>query len=394
VGIVMQNNGRINMNEQKITSLAYPTNNDDASNKLYVDTEISNIPIPDLTDLNTKTQNISLANTDATKTYFEKIIFDEKTVNYNQYVTTAGTIIQGSINTIFDGSNSSILLRLPVSTQITFDIEGIKKVGGGALAGNIILVSGGVPDFEQDAIYTDLFDVETTVPWTINNINCNLNVDLADIKALRIISTNVLFETIYLRNITIGGKELINGDAYPFQVLDQEDLIDAQITDSLSIDAGILTIVDDNLSYTVPSSGLTYRTGLKQVKKFDPSSDFIIFEDANVRIDWIVADLQPSFVLKILPNGTGAFPNWVDCSCNFIGGGVSVDGNGDGTETLLTKCYFYGTTIINIAFNHVNYGSTTRAVLCAENDVNYPTYILKLITGDVGLLAIAVVEIF
>ncbi len=66
--------GTINMNNNRITTLGAPVNPKDCVNKQYVDTEISNIPVVDLTDLENKTQNINLPETVAGTTDFTGLV--------------------------------------------------------------------------------------------------------------------------------------------------------------------------------------------------------------------------------------------------------------------------------------------------------------------------------
>ena len=131
---------------------------------------------------------------------------------------------------------------------------------------------------------------------------------------------------------------------------------------------------------------------VRVVNKFNCAIDNVLYEDDFVRIDWVGLELQPSYVLKILPTGQGAFPDYVDTSITFVGGGASSVGNGDGANVINTKFYFNGSAILDPAFTHINYGSTSRGFLIAENDLNYPSYTLKIATGDVAFLGVAVVE--
>jgi hypothetical protein len=132
---------------------------------------------------------------------------------------------------------------------------------------------------------------------------------------------------------------------------------------------------------------------VKVVKKFSTADvSTVLYDDDFITIRYIQADLQPSFVLKTSPSGQGGFPTWVDTSIVFVAGGAGSSGNGDGTGTLGVKCFFYGSTTRDINYNHINYGSTSRCVLCAESDLNYPAYTLNLVTGDMAYLGVSVVE--
>ena len=96
--------------------------------------------------------------------------------------------------------------------------------------------------------------------------------------------------------------------------------------------------------------------------------------------------------MEIAPFGPGAFGDWSDTSIAFIGGAVGTSENGDGTNALNTRCFFYGSVTRNIAFNHSNYGATSTCSLIAETDINYPSYTLKLITGNISASGVSVVE--
>jgi len=158
---------------------------------------------------------------------------------------------------------------------------------------------------------------------------------------------------------------------------------------------GDLYVQNEALVYKDRESNLVYPIAgkdVKVVKKFVPASTTILYEDDYVRISWISTDLQPSFVLKTLPSGPGIFGAWVDSSIRFVAGNALSGGNGDGTNQLNTKVFFYGETTINTSYNHINYGSTSDCMLIATSDINYPTYSVKVTTGTVGNLGVSVVE--
>ena len=172
-----------------------------------------------------------------------------------------------------------------------------------------------------------------------------------------------------------------------------------QLTVDGSIDiSGNSVYVEDiskSLVYKDNETEIVYPIAGKEVRvvnKFNCAIDNVLYEDDFVRIDWVGLELQPSYVLKILPTGQGAFPDYVDTSITFVGGGASSVGNGDGANVINTKFYFNGSAILDPAFTHINYGSTSRGFLIAENDLNYPSYTLKIATGDVAFLGVAVVE--
>ena len=77
----------------KVRNLATPTDPTDSANKDYVDTQVSGV---DLTDLETKTQNILLGDTGPTRTVFDQDLFCQGTFVCNSIDNFAGTIIDVS----------------------------------------------------------------------------------------------------------------------------------------------------------------------------------------------------------------------------------------------------------------------------------------------------------
>lgn len=96
----------IDMNNNKITNMSDPTLNQDSATKIYVDTEITNAT-PDLTNLNTKTQNIDLSTTLNNTVHngkFETDTFAVNSVNINLGLNSG---IPGTFNGAIDiGENS------------------------------------------------------------------------------------------------------------------------------------------------------------------------------------------------------------------------------------------------------------------------------------------------
>ena len=131
----------------------------------------------------------------------------------------------------------------------------------------------------------------------------------------------------------------------------------------------------------------------RRVFRFNPSGDAVLYEDNNIRVDWILADLQPSFVLKTLPQGVGNFPNWIDTAFSITTGNVMTSGNGDSTASLNTKVFFNGETTQNILLNFSNYGASADLKLIAENDVNYPYYKINVHVGDITRFGICILEV-
>jgi len=169
----------------------------------------------------------------------------------------------------------------------------------------------------------------------------------------------------------------------------------------------------NNLIYTEiePTGGYTnYPIAgreVKVVKKFDPkigtsnSTIVDLYEDDYVKFIWSYTDKQPSFTLKTLPVVTG----WVTSSITFVGGGSASGNNGEATNALNEKRWFYGKKVDPDAvdpdasiklgsYDHINYASTSTCMLCAGADINYPVYKLTLMTGNVASVGVAITERF
>ena len=156
-------------------------------------------------------------------------------------------------------------------------------------------------------------------------------------------------------------------------------------------------ITTTNVAFTNPQEMVTkkYIDDLRPtIVKFDTTINTILYEDNNIKISYLTADAQPSFELKIAPSGPGAFGTWVDTSISFIGGGSFSGTNGDATNTVGVKAFFYASTTIDPNYDHRNYGVTSRCNLCAETDLTYPTYELTLITGNIANLGVSKVEVY
>jgi hypothetical protein len=361
--------GELNMSNNKIVGLSQvPTTDFEASNKKYVDDSISNIPPPDLSVLNDKTQNIILPETDNSKTVFANDVYKKESVtNLGQYLTTSGVIISGDVNTPFDGTTNSLLLEEPTPNVqiITFDIESL-AIEFPDLTGDIVLL--GQP--QQRAVYTVKATGQTFTrqfndePQPGSDINeCPINRSLSELSALRIESNIAIFGDFQCRlnNVKVGGIELVDG-----LEVDRKFATEKYVNDK------------DN----------------KFVKRFQNTVDTVLYEDDFVRFDWITADAQPSYVLKTLPNGDGAFPNYVDVNILFVGGASSIGNNGDGSNILNQKSFFNGQTLLDSAFDHLNYGCKSICSLSSENDINYPYYRMEVMTGDITRTGVCIIEKF
>ena len=186
-----------------------------------------------------------------------------------------------------------------------------------------------------------------------------------------------------LQDVYTNGNTIFTSGGNPVSILGVEGL---EVSNNAVITA--------KTTFTNPQELVSKAYVDGNVVKFNPSVDTILYEDANIIINWITADSQPSFELKIPPAGPGAFGDWVDCSISFIGGGAGTQNNGDGTNAVGVKCFFYGATTINATFDHINYGSTSYGLIIPETDITYPTYKLTLITGDISQSGTSKVEIY
>ena len=117
---------------------------------------------------------------------------------------------------------------------------------------------------------------------------------------------------------------------------------------------------------------------------FDPTQAQVLFTDTNIEFSWDAVNLQIQAELLTLPAGTGGFADWVDSSARATIGGTALAAAGDALNTLATPFYLYGDTVVNVAWNHVNYGSTTSGRVFAEADQNYPVYVVSVFTGDIA----------
>ena len=184
----------------------------------YVNQEIANIPPTDLSELENKTQNIVLTETDNSKTVFANDVYKKEAVtNLGQYLTTTGVIISGNVNTPFDGTVNSLLLQQPSPTvqTITFDVEGL-SIQFPDFTGDILLL--GQP--QQRAVYTvkatgqsftRQFNDDVQPGSDINE--CPIAFNFSEISALRIesnIAINGNFQC-RLTNVKVGGIELVDG---------------------------------------------------------------------------------------------------------------------------------------------------------------------------------------
>ena len=120
--------GEINMSNNKIINVATPTDPFDASTKLYVDNAVSGIPPTDLTDLETKTQNISLAKTNATQTFMNQnlvlgteggqIISGISGQGLDTPITDVSPLLVGTNGFVFTVSQDVVMTRVKVKEEL------------------------------------------------------------------------------------------------------------------------------------------------------------------------------------------------------------------------------------------------------------------------------------
>ena len=485
--------GEINMSNNKITNLANPINPLDAATRNYVDTAISGIPPVDLTDLNIKTLNISLTQTNSNKTQFDKPIYINDLVTQELYNPSTSlksdvTIISGSINDIWDDNTSTFLEVSGPTTggvsngQIQIDCSLIKTnfAGQGALAifgitgqrytvslstggtltppeangwvvlnnvdfcNSIYIYGTGSAPFTCRVYALAITDFSGNVQTLITNptsfvlsqsatrkyvddkfINPNITGDLS--VSGKILPTvngggDLGSSSLHWDNLRMTGQ-IVNDQGAQINMNEGTDLrllgnsirLDGAIEANGELSSNVSLVLNQvappankpnfgklymnnsqlkyqfaGIEYPIAGNGIS-----KVVKKFSPNAaTTILYDDNFITIRYIQADLQPSFVLKTTPSGQGGFPSWVDTSIVFVGGNIGTSGNGDGIGTIGIKCFFYGNITRNTNYNHLNYGSTSRCMLCAESDLNYPTYTLNLITGDLAWAGVSIVERF
>jgi hypothetical protein len=214
-----------------------------------------------------------------------------------------------------------------------------------------------------------------------------INAGLRDVKQRLLLGIGV-----NTMPTNVGFKNILSVPDFDFISTPQYDLTcrDVNIRDTtLRVDpiSRNLEYVEDFVVY--PVAGKEHEV----VKKFLSNADFIMYEDDYIQINWIVTDLQPSYVLKILPSGVGPFATFTSVSCCAQVGGNNRTGNNFGQGVLATKGYFYGN--VNTAqFDHADFGSTTRGSLCAERDINYPSYEIYIQTGALDGSAVSRVRRF
>lgn len=135
------------------------------------------------------------------------------------------------------------------------------------------------------------------------------------------------------------------------------------------------------------------KVGIKVVQRFDVLTTTVLYEDDFVKFSWIPGDNQPSYEIKTLPQGQGAFAGYVDVNIIFVGGGNLIGTNDDGLAVLNTKGFFTGNAL-DPSYTHLNYGSKSICSLSSESDINYPYYKLEVMTGSMQYTGIAVTQRF
>ncbi len=123
----------INFNASRLQNVADPVDLQDSTTKQYVDTQISNIPATDLTDLETKTQNISLTETDNTKTTMtQDLILDSSTgsiLAVGPTVEGVGTNAYGTRGFDFDVTENITITELQVFLTQWQSTDTVKLAG-------------------------------------------------------------------------------------------------------------------------------------------------------------------------------------------------------------------------------------------------------------------------
>ena len=284
-----------------VNAVGLQKSGDDVATEIYVNNAISNIPPVDLTDLNTKTQNINLATTTAGTTDITGLVkVDGLSSNSsliifspsNLTIDATGDII---INSVM-GSNSFIIYRspfvdylnptsvaslaavgyvnqeiLPVSNKTqnisTLTVAGNTKYSGqqtfymGALgSADVFSINTGVP---SDTLVSRIFDTAGgTVNTTATLNTTNIIPSVADTWDIGTVSNR--YENVYLRNLFTFGIEMsgtsINGINSGFS-LGYQGVANVRVNPTetafekdVNITAGNLAVVSGNVN--VPSGTL------------------------------------------------------------------------------------------------------------------------------------------
>ena len=372
-------------------------NNDELVTKQYVDSNIS--PPVDISELENKTQNISTL-TQAGRTQYSG--------NQDFYM---GNVVGGDVFSLISGSPGDLfgVRIMDISSQ---GINALTEMNTARiLPDNNNMRDIGSSTLQYKDIYSQRYlQVKTNDIFSINSIQNGTRIDSAGNFAPSFLelSTGGLatvpnfslstFGNVSGKDITPSTSNLTLGnlnsrwtEAYTDYTFKRESPPPTTLGNfgiTYVNTSGNLVYAHNNIQYPVAGKDV------KTVTKFNASVDTVLYEDDFMKFDWFVSDLQPSFIIKTSPQGPGAFGDWVDCSIVFVGGNASSGGNGDGTDNLGLKCFFYGSQVRDTNFNHLNWGSTSKCTLCAETDLNYPSYRLELITGDVSSLGVAVIEKF
>ena len=168
----------------KIIGLSLPTDDFEASNKKYVDDSISNIPLPDLTVLETKTANINLAST-ATNTDFNGGFVSNGNVTFNGVGA-----FQLNINGPVQLQNSSTLQIQPSGSLF---LKSCSILGQMDMTNNkIINVTN--PTNAGDAVNKNFFDANfSAVTAEINELKDKTqNIDLGATDGTKTVMTQDL----------------------------------------------------------------------------------------------------------------------------------------------------------------------------------------------------------
>jgi len=347
----------LDMNNKKIIELVDPTSAQDAATKNYVDLAFVDPVI---------NSSITLEN--------------QTTPNTLQLASfaTGDNRINSSGNLEINGSNLTMNLTAGTLTENV----GLNKIS---------IISGNLTETISANKVTNISatHISTASSHTFNGaLTSSTSVTTPLISG---VSTITNASDININNIA--GELIISNNGV---VINSAAGINMTATNG-GIQVGGGRITTTNVAFTNPQEMVSkrYIDDLQAtIVKFDTTVDTILYEDNNIKISYLTADAQPSFELKIAPAGPGAFGTWVDTSISFIGGGSFSGDNGDATNTIGVKAFFYGSTTIDPNYDHRNYGVTSRCILCAETDLTYPTYELTLITGNIANLGVSKVEVY
>lgn len=309
--------GPINMNSQKIINLANPTANNDAANKIFVDTAFQTLEaevnqqllaylqlkggtmtgILDMGDYRITSLAAPSAGTDAaTKQYVDNVVSGlTPTESYLPLSggTMTGTLDMGSnrITSLSNPSNTAdAATKGYVDTQVSSITPGISQstadgrylqLTGGTLSGNLT-ISGGHnvnlngegqvmglsdPADDRDAVPYYMFEnlsnnaVRHTTPWTVSNL-VTVAADGSLIASVPVVRTLTISNTDAISTVTVAISTSHTGLSSPMISIPKNSSVTIPIISSngkfVMVTEGTARLDPDRGPYGVSESGDTY----------------------------------------------------------------------------------------------------------------------------------------